>query len=381
MLYGLRICWLIVLAGFIIYKALELLVRVRTFTIVVVGALLFAYLIFPIVSRLNRRLPLGAAIAIVYLGIALLVAFAMSFIVPLLSGDVTELVHDAPALVQRAQDALSDPNNPTTRFLPQQIKNDLLNLPATVEGGIGKYGATTATHVLPALLSILSLGALFVIVPVVTAYLILEAEGVKRSFMGFVPRRWQRKTRKIIADLDRVVGGFIRGQLVVATIVGFLVAIMLAILHVPYAALIGVIAGVLDVIPYVGAVAGWIPAFFIALFTNGPENALFVTIGIVVINQLEGHIIAPNVVSRSVELTPLAVVLALLAGGELAGIPGLLLAVPIAGIIRVLIMNLRPTPANTRNARPALRRAPKGQPLLPALLAKFRESFDELRRR
>lgn len=358
-LYAVRICWLVILAGFILYKALEFLVRVRTFTIVVVGAVLFAYLVFPLITRLNRRLPLGLSIAIVYLALAVVVSFGVYVAVPILNTDARQLVHDAPRLVHNAQSALADPNNQITRHLPSGARDYLRNFPAQIEMNISKYGATVASTVLPVVFSIVTIGALFVIIPVVAAYLMIESEGLKRTLLGFIPQSAQPKTLKIIADLDHVVGGFIRGQLIVAAIVGTLVTLLLLGLHVQYAALIGAVAGILDVIPYIGAIAGWLPAFFIALFTNGVENALFVTLGIIAINQLEGHIIAPNVVSKSVELTPLAVVLALLAGGELAGIPGLLLAVPVAGILRVLIMNFRPAPVAPAVAQPALRKAPR----------------------
>lgn len=358
-LYAVRICWLVILAGFILYKVLEFLVRVRTFTIVVIGAVLFAYLVFPLITRLNRRLPLGISIAIVYVGIALLIAFGVYVAVPILSTDAQQLVHDGPKLVHDAQSALADPNSPFAKHLPLGVRDYLRNLPAQVQLNISKYGAAVASTVLPALLSIVTIGALFVIIPVVAAYLMIESEGLKRTLLGFIPTKAQPKALKIIGDLDHVVGGFIRGQIIVAAIVGTLVTLLLLGLHVRYAALIGAIAGILDVIPYIGAIAGWLPAFFIALFTNGLANALFVSLGIVVINQLEGHIIAPNVVSRSVELTPLAVVLALLAGGELAGIPGLLLAVPVAGIVRVVIMNFRPTPVPQAAAQTALHKTPE----------------------
>lgn len=355
-LYAVRICWLVILGGFILYKALELFGHVRTLTIVVIGAVLFAYLVFPLIARLKRRIPLGAAIGVVYLFIAILVGFAISVVVPILTADAKNLVHDAPLLVRDAQTALVNPSNPLVAHLPSDVRDYLIALPAQVEANVTKYAAGAAVTILPVLLSIVTIGALFVIIPVVAAYLMLEADELKRTLLGFVPLAGQQKALKIIADLDHVVGGFIRGQLIVAAIVGTLVTILLLILHVRYALLIGVVAGILDVIPYVGAIAGWLPAFAIALFTNGIENAAFVTIGIVVINQLEGHIIAPNVVSKSVELTPLAVVLALIAGGELGGIAGLLLAVPVAGIIRVVIMNFRPAPVAPARVREIERR-------------------------
>jgi len=170
--------------------------------------------------------------------------------------------------------------------------------------------------------------------------MLLDTAGMYRSFMAMIPERARPRTDKILREIDDVMGGFIRGQLLVAAIVGVLIVAMLALLHVRYAVAIGVTAGLLEIIPYVGAVAGAIPALAIALITNGPVNASLVLLGFIVINQLEGHVISPLVVSGKVGLSPLAIVLALLTGGELFGLPGLFLAVPVAGIIRVLIVNL-----------------------------------------
>ena len=205
--------------------------------------------------------------------------------------------------------------------------------------------------------------ALFIIIPVVAAYMLLEAEGIKRVVVGMIPAAARPRSLKILSDLDKVLGGFIRGQLIVAAIIGSFVTILLLALHVKYAVLIGVVAGILDVIPYVGAIAGWLPAFFIALFSNGWLNALLVTIGIIVINQLEGHIIAPRVVSKSVDLSPLIVVIALLTGGELMGIAGLIIAVPVAGVIRVLVMNFWPPKHLTlAEVQPGLTQTPRDVP-------------------
>ncbi|MDP9111375.1 MAG: AI-2E family transporter, partial [Candidatus Eremiobacteraeota bacterium] len=271
-----------------------------------------------------------------------LVAFGASVIVPALSGNVRDFVANAPAIARGAEASLADPNNPVVAHLPRSAADYLAKLPANLTALATQYGAETASRTLAILVSTVSVVALFVVIPVVAAYMLMEAEEIKRSIVGMIPGSARPRTLKIISDLDKVIGGFIRGQLIVAGSVGALITLLLLILHVKYALLIGIAAGILDVIPYVGALAGWLPAFFIALFTNGWQNALFVTIGIVVINQLEGHIIAPNVVSKSVELTPLIVVIALIAGGELLGIAGLLIAVPIAGVIRVVIMNFRP---------------------------------------
>ena len=367
---AIRVCWLIVLAGVIVYFGYHLLARVAAFTTIVIGAIFFAYLIFPAVRRLNARMPLGLAIAVVYAAVLLVVGLGVYYVVPSISADLQQLIKNTPALVEQAREQLI-----ILQFrekVPELIRDYAASLPSVVEANLTAYLTNGLTKVLPLLISFVAVGALFVVIPVVAAYMLFEAEDLRQSFLTFVPAKHQPKAQMVMRDLDHVVGGFLRGQLIVALIVGTLVTLLLLGLHVQYAVLIGVAAGILDVIPYVGAFAGWLPAFAIALLTNGFWNAVLVTVGIVAINQLEGHIIAPNVVSKSVNLTPLAVILALILGGELAGIPGLFLAVPVAGAIRVLIVSFRPTPIVVADGAPVVTKAPK-PPLIPRLIALIRE--------
>jgi predicted PurR-regulated permease PerM len=152
------------------------------------------------------------------------------------------------------------------------------------------------------------------------------------------------------------VGGFIRGQLLVAAIVGALAIVLLEGLHVPYPILIGVQAGALEIVPYLGAVVGAVLASGVALVSSGWEASLFVIAGFALINQIEGHLIYPFVLSGSVGLSPLLVIFALLVGGELFGIPGLVVAVPVAAIVKVPLANLLPQ-REPLELEPTLRRA------------------------
>lgn len=340
--YAVKILLLIVLTGVILSAIVNFIGRIATVGIIVMGAIFFSYLIYPLVRRLNERFSAGVSIAIVYVALAAVLIVGVAVIVPALSTNVKDFVGNAPSMTQNMQAALANSHNPLVQHLPPAARDYIAKLPTTIQGLASRYGADAASKTLAILLSTISLLALFIIIPVVAAYMLLEAEKLTLGVVGMIPLAARPRTIKMIAELDQLIGGFIRGQLIVAASVGTLVTILLLMLHVQYAVLIGVVAGILDVVPYVGAIAGWLPAFVIALFTNGWQNALFVTLGIVAINQLEGNVIAPNVVSKSVELSPLIVVIALITGGELIGIPGLLIAVPVAGIIRVLIMNFRP---------------------------------------
>jgi predicted PurR-regulated permease PerM len=140
----------------------------------------------------------------------------------------------------------------------------------------------------------------------------------------------------LMRDIDVVLSGFIRGQIIVAAFVAVAVTIALLAFGIRYAILIGVFAGLADMIPYVGAVAGAIPAVLVAFLTYGPIKALFVGLAFLLIYELEGHFVAPGVVGKRVGLSALLVIVAILMGAEFGGIVGMFVAVPVAAIIRVL---------------------------------------------
>ncbi|HZT14119.1 MAG TPA: AI-2E family transporter [Candidatus Baltobacteraceae bacterium] len=331
---------IIVLSLVLLVAFVDFIGRVHTVATVAIGAIFLCYAIYPAVRRLQARFPLWLSILVVYVGFLACVAIVLAFAVPAIVYEVRQFSQDAPALAHSVQLWIADPRNPVLAHLPPQTRDQLLQIPAQIGAFVSRDGAAAATNVLHVLVSTVSVLALFVIIPVVAIYMLLDTAGMYRSFMAMIPERARPRAAKILREIDDVMGGFIRGQLLVAAIVGVLIVAMLALLHVRYAVAIGVTAGLLEIIPYVGAVAGAIPALAIALITNGPVNASLVLLGFIVINQLEGHVISPLVVSGKVGLSPLAIVLALLTGGELFGLPGLFLAVPVAGIIRVLIVNL-----------------------------------------
>ena len=119
------------------------------------------------------------------------------------------------------------------------------------------------------MLSAVSVLATLIIVPVLAAYMLIDAGNVKRQVLGLFAPKHRAKAEAIVDDLDKVVGGFIRGQLIDGAIVGAMIGVMLAIMHVPYALLIGVAAGILNFIPYAGAVVGFVPSVILALLVNG----------------------------------------------------------------------------------------------------------------
>jgi predicted PurR-regulated permease PerM len=340
--YWAKLALLTVLGAWILAGIFDFFGRVHAFTVIMIGAIFFTYIVYPMVRVLARRVPAIVAILIVYAGIAVIAGLAFAFLIPALASDAQALVKAYPGIVRNAQAYLADPANPLLARLPQSARDYLNSLPLQIGTLAQQYAGEAASRVLSIVLSTVSLLATVVVIPVISAYLMLEHEMLWASLLRVIPPTAQPKVRAVAGDLDGLLGGFIRGQFLVGAIVGACITVALLVTNVKYAVLIGVVAGLLNIIPFVGAIVGFVPAVLLAFFNDGWQHALVVAACFVGINQLEGHIIAPRIVSESVGLSPLMVIVAILIGGELGGLGGMFLAVPVAGVLRVLAVHLFP---------------------------------------
>jgi predicted PurR-regulated permease PerM len=338
---ALKLLALIVLAAIALHGLLGFIGRVRSVAIVLTGAVFFTYLIYPAVRRLSARMPVFLAILLVYAGLAVVAVLGLSFVVPALANDTQSIVAVMPQNVQRAQSFLADPENPIVKLLPDSVRGYLTaEVPDLLKAG-QHYASAQAGGAVLFVLSTFALIATVVVIPVISIYLILEAPDLLHGFMRLVPPRARPKTSRILRDLDRVLGGFIRGQMLVGLVIGAAITIVLLLMHVRYAVLIGVVAGLFDIIPFVGSLVAFVPAVLFAL-QDGWQHALIVALLIVGIFQAEGHLIQPKIVSDSVGLSPLTVIVAILIGADLLGIAGMFIAVPIVAMLRVLVQDLAP---------------------------------------
>jgi len=341
LLHALAVTALVLLLVAAFAVALDFLSRIHTVTAIIIGAVFFSYLVAPAIRFVHRRVPMWAAVLIVYVFIAVVIVVLLWIFVPIVIAELRQFTTDAPGLANRIKDDLSI-NGPLAAHLPDSVKAYLLTLPAQISEAVTKNGLSISSGALTILLSTASGLVLFILVPITTAYAVMDAQWLKGAAIGFVPLDKRAKFESFVSGINTVLASYIRGQLLVAALVGGLVAILLFIFHVRYALAIGLFAGLFELVPYAGAIAGAIPGVGVALLTNGWENALFVAIGFIAINQLSGHVFSPLIVGDQVGLRPIFVLLALLTGGELMGLRGLLIAVPVAGIIRVIIMTFVP---------------------------------------
>lgn len=349
----------VALIGVMLYYIVQFVERIGLVALVIIGAIFFAYLVYPIVRWLNRKLHLVLAILVVYAVLAAFVAVGLSYLIPAISSEISRLSHEGPTIIAKIQDFLTSPSTPVLGSAPEPVRKELAQLPAQTVAWFRTHGGGAATSAITVLLGTAAFLGALIVIPILGAYLLYDSEVIKRFFMGFIPEKRRDATLGLLGELEEVLGGFIRGQLLVGLTIGIIISVGLMLAHVPYAILIGAVAGALDLIPYIGPVIAFIPAFAIGFSSGGIHEALWVAVVFVLANQLEGHVIAPNIVSRTIKLSPSAIVIAVLIGGELYGVPGMFVAVPIAGIIRVLLLHVIPGSVSREEAKPVLTKDPQ----------------------
>jgi predicted PurR-regulated permease PerM len=173
-----------------------------------------------------------------------------------------------------------------------------------------------------------------------TFFMLLEGPVWVERFYGALPAESQPRWRKVGNEIYRTVGGYVTGNLLISLIAGGSTTIVLLILGVPYAVALGLIVAILDLIPLAGATIAAILIGIVAFLHSVPAG-IIVVVFFVVYQQIENHVLQPVVYGRTVELSPLAVLISILIGAELAGILGALAAIPVAGSIQVLVVDWR----------------------------------------
>ncbi|MGH9001446.1 MAG: AI-2E family transporter [Acidimicrobiia bacterium] len=178
---------------------------------------------------------------------------------------------------------------------------------------------------------------ILILAPIFAFYLLVDLPRLRRVAEGLVPDGSRREVLVVGRRINEAVGGFFRGQLVVAAIVGIMSSVALRIIGLPFWLLLGMLAGLFNLIPLVGPYIGGAVALIVAVTTRDPITGVWVVVAMVIVQQIDNHFISPVVMSRVVKLHPVLVMVSLLLGGTLGGFFGLLVAVPAAAIVKIVL--------------------------------------------
>lgn len=329
--------WLIYVIGIIIIY-LIFTIRVKLLSILnpFILAIVLAYLLNPIVNFVeNKGVKRILSVLIVYLlFIAIIVTLGWT-IIPSIVDETSKLISDLPEYANQVQDFIKDFRESNQTRLPNsvnQIINDNVDKIETVAINSLKRISSFVIDFFSQFLNL-------ILVPIIAFYFLKDKDKFKRGMISLIPQRWREEILDVSSDIDDAIGNFIRGQIIVALFVGGLSALGLYILKIKYALVIGVIAGLTNVIPYFGPFIGALPALIVALIQS-PSKVLWVAGLFTIIQQTEGGIISPNIIGSTVGLHPVAIILSLLVGGSFFGIIGMILAVPVAATIKVIFKHI-----------------------------------------
>ena len=292
-----------------------------------------AYFLDPFADRLEK---LGlsrvmSTIVIALLAVLLFVVLSLA-IVPTLVRQLGQLVALAPDLLNSFQTFL------TERF-PELVQNSVVNdTLSSIGDAIKSRGGELASTLLSSAMTVVNLAVIIVVVPVVAFYMLMDWDRMVAKIDGWLPRDHAPTIRQIAKDIDRVLSGFVRGQVTVCLILGTFYAVALMLAGLEFGLLVGSVAGALTFIPYIGAIIGGTLAIGLALFQFwGDWMQIGIVAAIFAAGQfLEGNIVTPKLVGDSVGLHPLWLLFALSAFGTLFGFLGMLVAVPVAAVIGVV---------------------------------------------
>lgn len=326
--------WGIVFAIFFL-----LLYVLRSVLMPFVAGILLAYLLDPIVEKLQKlKISRMWATLLVCLLAILIVLPALSFLVGMIENQVGLLIRATP----RYLGLIMEKMKPLLASLSERFP-DLQggNVEEAIRANIGN-GLKFVGRVLKALISnsfaLINLISLVLVMPVVTFYMLRDWNVFVKKIEELFPKKHRKDIISLFKEMNTIIAGFIRGQISVCLILGAFYSIGLKLVGLDLGLLVGFIAGIISFIPYVGSVTGFILGVVLVFAQYGDALHVFYVVGVFVCGQfLEGNFLTPKLVGESVGLHPVWVMFALLAGGVLLGFLGLMLAVPVAAIIGVLV--------------------------------------------
>jgi len=294
-------------------------------------AAIIVFLARPFVEMLaDRRVPRMMAVLVAYMIVFLAITLLMLFVVPILIQQVNELISLLPQAFELVEEYFSE-----LRF---RFPAELDSIISEAQDRVGSVALSLAAG-LPAS-AVGFFGGLFniIIAWLLAFYILKDAPAINKTITELLPDRYRENATHIFNEVNFAVGGYLRGQVIIALAVGVMITIWLLILGVDFAFLLGVLSGVLNIVPYLGAIVGGSAAAIVALYTS-PQQAILVIIGIAIIQQIDALVISPFVMRHTVNLHPTVIVFSLLLGATLFGFVGLLFAIPIAAALKAIMLH------------------------------------------
>jgi predicted PurR-regulated permease PerM len=295
-------------------------------------AMIISYVLNPVVCLLaDRKMPRGIAVLLIYAVFLTSLTVILINLIPMLLEQMEELNEHLPEMTMHAQSLMTQLDQ---KLLPggvtEGVNQWFLRWEDRIAEGISDFIDNIGTTI--------NLVLNLFIIPFLIFYILKDFEVFERTIVSYLPRSRRKTTVSLLKEIDLALGNYVRGQFLVCLIIGVLAYIGYMLVGMPYALLMASIVAVFNIVPYLGPFLGAAPAVVMAS-TISWRMVLFVVVVNWICQLLESNVISPQVVGKTLHLHPMTIIFALLVGGELAGIVGLILAVPFFAVFKVLVQH------------------------------------------
>lgn len=303
---------------------------IRDIMLIVFISIVFAAAVDPWIDKLERlKIPRAVGILTIYLIVLAIVVTSIGLLVPPISEQVRAISRDFPEYYDRLMSAFTAVQEYSQKYgVENSVKDSLESLTGVLTqltGGI----FSASSKIFGGFISLFG-------ILVLTFYMTVEESGMKKFFRAIAPSKYQPYVMQKASQIQTKMGLWLRGQIILSVAIFAITFIGLTILRVDYALVFALFAGLTEFIPYAGPLIGAVPAVLLTL-AHDPVKAIGVVILYIVIQQLENHLLVPKVMQKTVGLNPIVVIIVMLIGAKIAGVIGLLLAVPATTIVKIFI--------------------------------------------
>ncbi len=311
------------------------------FVPIILSGFLF-YLLNPLVKLIEKvkikkfHINHTWAVVIVFLLLFGVIGYALGWMIPRLVNQIAQLISNLPAIANNLQ-------TESQHFVEHSdwIKNvDLDPYIKKMNASVGTYAqsilSTMTSSIGTLIATITSVTVVIITVPVMLFYMLKDGWKLMPSIKRALPPKNADTIVELFNKMSATLSSYISGQVLECLFVGTFTAIGYMIIGQPYALLLGVIAGISNIVPYIGPYIGIFPALLVSL-TVSPMQVIWVIVVVLIVQQVDGNLIYPNIIGRSLQVHPLTIIILLLAAGKIAGIPGMILAIPAYAVVKVIV--------------------------------------------
>ncbi|MED4238100.1 AI-2E family transporter [Priestia megaterium] len=324
--------------GFIL---IPISIFIKTIALPIILAGICFYLFNPLVDFLERKgVKRIISILVLYIVIIGALAIIISSVIPPLKNQVDRLIDNIPELTHDVQHAVTNLSN--NRYVEQGLQSantDLDKLSTDASKHLSKYVSGFSSGIVNFVGTITEIILSVAVLPFILFYLLKDGKNLPNYIVKLLPNRSRSEAKFILADMNHALSAYIRGQIFVAICIGVLLFIGYLIIGLDYALLLAIIAMVTNVVPYLGPIIAIIPAIIIAFITS-PFMLVKLAIVWAIVQLLEGKVISPQIMGRSLDIHPITVIFVILTAGNLFGIIGIILAVPGYAVLKVIITHI-----------------------------------------